>query len=188
MNAPTEREQMLLMYLGEAMGANKNALKGDFEKDVETIFHQGLSGISVDLLTVTLALDKSSDVDINLVACTVSDIRNRLDLSRELYDMVTFERKEQAPKNGDDDDDVLSGVKLAREVLNLLVREAGPALADICVTEERPTEGELPEQGRSRYVRALEVVARALTYLTHAEDMYRGSLRKEQPKGSEAAE
>lgn len=87
-SAPTEREALLLKCLAEAMAANKSALTGVFGKDVKTIFFHGLQAMSADLLTVARALDASSDIEVSLMGSMVSAIQGRLDMSRELYEMV----------------------------------------------------------------------------------------------------
>lgn len=60
-------------------------------------------------------------------------------------------------------------IEHARQCLLLLVRENGPELVEMLVSEERPMETHLPEEGLTRNVRGLEVIGRALAYLDNAQ-------------------
>lgn len=67
-------------------------------------------------------------------------------------------------------DAIRDSIRYAQDTLNLLLQNSAPELAKILVTEERPTESELPETGKARWVRAIEVVTRALEYLEWGAD------------------
>lgn len=63
-----------------------------------------------------------------------------------------------------------AAIEHGRQCLLLLVRENAPELAAMLVSEERPAETELPEEGLTRNVRGLEVITRTLAYLENARD------------------